>query len=57
MDAQMMRAAAWRDDAPPVGQVVEVWAWLSVVLATWDGSTWRTVEGQPLRYVSHWRPR
>lgn len=57
MDAALTRAAQWRSDAPPVGRVVEVWAWLSVVLAVWTGAEWRTPEGQPLRYVSHWRER
>ena len=57
MDAGLMRAAAWRNDTPPVGVVVEVWAWLSVALAVWTGAEWRTTEGQVLRYVSHWRER
>jgi len=52
-----MAPAEWRSDAPPVGQVVEVWAWLSVALAVWTGTEWRTPEGQVLRYVSHWRER
>lgn len=57
MDAGLVRAAAWRNDTPPVGVVVEVWAWLSVALAVWTGAEWRTTEGQVLRYVSHWRER
>lgn len=57
MDARLVRATEWRSDAPPVGQVVEVWAWLSVALAVWTGTEWRTLEGQVLRYVSHWRER
>jgi len=52
-----MAPAEWRSDAPPVGQGVEVWAWLSVALAVWTGTEWRTPEGQVLRYVSHWRER
>lgn len=48
---------AWRTDAPPTGAVVEVWHMVAVILATWDGAGWRTVEGQPLAYITHWRAR
>lgn len=57
MNARLVRATAWRSDAPPVDVVVEVWAWLGVALAVWNGTEWRTTEGQLLRYVSHWRAR
>ncbi len=57
MDARLAATAEWRSDAPPVGQVVEVWAWLDVELAVWTGTEWRTMEGQTLRYVRHWRER
>lgn len=48
---------AWRTDAPQVGAIVEVWHMTTVILATWDGHGWRTTEGQPLAYITHWRAR
>jgi hypothetical protein len=53
----MIRDERWRSDAPPVGRVVEVWYVNAVILAVWHGDVWRTVEGQPLHHVSHWRSR
>lgn len=53
----LMPSRWWRRDAPPVGRVVEVWYGVSVILAVWDGSTWRTTEGAPLGSVTHWRER
>ena len=46
---------SWRTDKPEPGRLVEVWAWLSVVVATWTGEEWRTPSGTPLLWVSHWR--
>lgn len=45
----------WRSDGAPVGRVVEVWYVNAPILAVWHGDQWRTVEGQPLAGVSHWR--
>ena len=55
MEASLI-VAEWRDDTPPVGQVVEVWDWLAVVRAVWTGEEWRAVDGMRLRWISHWRP-
>lgn len=51
----MIQLGAWRTDLPPVGKVVEVWLINSVILAVWDGAGWRTPEGSPLAYITHWR--
>lgn len=51
-----LTVAEWRDDTPPVGQVVEVWDWLAVVRAVWTGEEWHTPDGMRLRWISHWRP-
>lgn len=49
--------SAWKDGHPPVGKVVEVWYWSSVILAVWMGQVWKTTEGQVLAPVTHWRFR
>jgi hypothetical protein len=48
---------AWRNDTPPSGKVVEVWFMTAAILAVYDGSTWRTADGQHLIGVTHWRFR
>lgn len=53
----LQTAASWRSDAPPVGEVVEVWYVNSVILAYFDGDGWRTTEGGRLSLVSYWRRR
>lgn len=52
-----MRDWRWRTDKPSIGQVVEVWFLSSVILAVWDGSGWKTVEGNRIAPVTHWRQR
>lgn len=49
--------AGWRNDKPTVGAVVEVWYSNQVILATWDGKEWKTVDGAPLWGISHWRKK
>jgi len=51
----MITGGGWRNDAPPVNWVVEVWYINTVILAVWDGAKWRTMEGVALGDVSHWR--
>ena len=46
-----------RTDKPAPSRAVEVWAdWCNrQVPATWDGSTWRTLDGQALpERVTYW---
>ncbi len=47
----------WRNDAPPVGQVVEVWFLSEIILAKHDGQTWRTLAGVPVSDIEWWRPQ
>lgn len=47
----------WQKDTPPVGRIVEVWYVNSIILAVWDGRSWKTAEGTPLMSVTHWRWR
>lgn len=58
MAAVSERANAWRTGTPEPGVLVEVWTWLAVQTAVWDGDSWRTPgpDGAVLRYISHWRP-
>lgn len=55
--AAVQVGGGWRTDAAPVGQVVEVWYINSIILATFDGREWHTVDGSRLSLVSHWRKR
>lgn len=51
-------AQGWRNDQAPVNAVVEVWYLNQVMLATWDGQAWRTIDNrQELHGVTHWRRR
>jgi len=56
MSAAVLRTV-WHQGTPPAGKVVEVWYFVSVILATWNGDEWRTVDGQRLEGVSRWRHR
>lgn len=56
MSAAVLRTV-WHQGTPPAGKVVEVWYFVSVILATWTGDEWRTVDGQRLEGVSRWRHR
>ena len=56
-DAADQRGGRWRNDAPPVGRVVEIWWVNAVILAVWDGAVWFTPDGNRLGVVSHWRLR
>lgn len=47
----------WRSGHPTPGIVVEVWHGVCVILATWTGKQWQTVDGAPLPDVTHWRER
>ena len=49
----------WRTDKPPVGEMVEVWLSVVVVLAKWTGQHWETVNGGTFMdgLVTHWRER
>jgi hypothetical protein len=50
----MTRLRNWHDGHPDVGRIVWVWAAVTAILAVWDGTHWRTTEGQVLRDISHW---
>lgn len=53
-----VRMVGWRTDAPQVGVVLEVWYVNTVLLATWDGAAWRTIDDRrELVNVTHWRKR
>ena len=56
MSGSVMRHA-WQAGYPPAGKVVEVWYSVAIILAVWNGSEWRTADGQRLDVVSHWRFR
>lgn len=47
----------WSTGLPPAGHVVEVWYWNAIILATWDGARWKTLDGQAIDGVTHWRER
>lgn len=47
----------WQKDTPPRDRVVEVWNVNSIILAVWDGRSWKTTEGAPLMGVVYWRWR
>jgi len=47
----------WRNDTPPVGQVVEAWFFTEIVLAKHDGQTWRTLDGVAVLGIEWWRPK
>lgn len=57
MSVNSVMRTAWNYGSPPAGKVVEVWHFTTVMLAMWDGSEWRTVEGDVLHGVTHWRWR
>ena len=56
MSGSVMRLG-WQAGYPPAGKVVEVWYSVAIILAVWNGSEWRTADGQLLDDVSHWRFR
>ena len=56
MTGTVMRLG-WQAGYPPAGKVVEVWYSVAIILAVWNGSEWRTADGQLLDVVSHWRFR
>jgi hypothetical protein len=47
----------WHEGTPTNDRVVEVWYSNTCILATWDGSTWRTLEGTPIHGVAWWREK
>lgn len=47
----------WIGGFPPTEQVVEAWYWHTIILAYYDGKTWRTADGQAIDGVTHWRFR
>ncbi len=55
-DRMTVSAQTWRTDAPPINQVVEVWHYTSVVLAVRHDGMWRTLNGEILVDITHWRP-
>jgi len=54
-EAVDQRGGRWRNDAPPLCEVVEVWYINRIVLAAWSGVGWSTVDGSPLPSVVYWR--
>ena len=46
----------WRNDTPPVGQVVEAWFFTDIVLARHDGQTWCGLNGVAVSGIEWWRP-
>ena len=60
MSRRKFRPNPGRTDKPTPGTHVEVWAdWVQrQIPATWDGSTWRTLDGQQLpERVTYWYER
>jgi len=60
MSRRKFRPNDGRTDKPEPGRAVEVWAdWVQrQIPATWDGSTWRTLDGQQLpERVAYWYER
>ncbi len=47
----------WRHDTPPANTVVEVWWQVTVILAYWTGTQWRTVDGSLLDAGLYWRTK
>ncbi len=52
-----MNKHPWRTDKPPIGELVEVWFLTEIVIASWTGEVWRSLEWQILYDVTHWRER
>ena len=52
-----VRLRNWQTGYPDAGRVVWVWAAVTSILGTWDGSTWRTTEGDVLRDITHWHAK
>ena len=53
-----VRLRNWQTGYPDAGRVVWVWAAVTSILGTWDGSTWRTLDGQQLpERVAYWYER
>lgn len=53
----MTRLRNWHkhaDTPADVGRIVWVWVNITAVLAVWDGTRWRTLEGQCIPDVTHW---
>lgn len=55
--AEIVRLGWRKGELPPTGAIVEVWYSTSIILAVFDGSCWKTTEGDRLVGVSHWRFR